>query len=651
MTVFKHLDITISGLKQHYSNGDFTPTQLIEHLHKKYSEVTDNPIWISLLTLEQLSPYLHFLDDKSPDSLPLFGIPFAIKDNIDLEKIPTTAACPDFSYTPDNSAFVVQQLINAGAIPIGKTNLDQFATGLVGVRSPWGAVKNALNEKLISGGSSSGSAVAVSKQWVTFSLGTDTAGSGRVPASLNNIVGLKPTKGLLSTQGVVPACRSLDAVSIFSLTVDDANTVFNIAAQFNEQDSYSRKNVFNNGKHYYRTRETLFKNKSLSKQTNDKPKTDSKTKASDKQHSALNTDIKIGIPKSHQLNYFNNDESSEIFYQSLQKIQQLDATLVEIDFEPFLEAAKLLYEGPWVAERYLATLPLIEDSPNSLLPVIRTIIENGKKFSALDSFSFQYRLQAFKQQADKILSAVDMIVTPTTGTTYTIEDVAKDPIQLNSNMGYYTNFMNLLDCAAIVVPTGFYKDGVGFGVTLFHSAFSDKRLLSLASEIQNMLALPLGDNPLPAVASNEALPAINANTLGKIPSKTINVVVCGAHLKGLPLNWQLTDRGATLLEKTQSSPDYKLYALAGGPPFRPGMMRVDRDGESIDVEVWQVPVENFGSFVAEIPPPLGIGKVQLIDRRWESGFICEAHGIIGAKDITALKSWKKYMSEKNGPIR
>ncbi|MGH1470636.1 MAG: allophanate hydrolase [Cellvibrionaceae bacterium] len=618
MTVFNDLDITISGLKQHYLKGDFTPTQLIEHLHKKYSEVTDNPIWISLLNLEQLSPYLHFLDDKSPDSLPLFGIPFAIKDNIDLKNIPTTAACPDFSYTPDNSAFVVQQLINAGAIPIGKTNLDQFATGLVGVRSPWGPVKNALNDNIISGGSSSGSAVAVSKQWVTFSLGTDTAGSGRVPASLNNIVGLKPTKGLLSTQGVVPACRSLDAVSIFSLTVDDANTVFNIAAQFDETDEYARKNTFNNGKFYYRTREIL--------QNHSSPK------------------LRIGVPKQNQFNFFNNTESTQIFKRSLDNIQQLNSTLIEIDFEPFIEAAKLLYEGPWVAERYLATLPLIEDSPNALLPVIRTIIENGKTFSALETFSFQYRLQALKQQADKILASVDMIITPTAGTFYSIDEVNKDPIQLNSNMGYYTNFMNLLDCSAVVVPASFYQNGIGFGVTLFHSAFADKRLLSLASEIQNAFTLPLGDSSLVTAT-------INQNNIGKTPSRTINVVVCGAHLKNLPLNWQLTERGATLLEKTQSSPDYKLYALAGGPPFRPGMMRVDDGGESIEVEVWQVPIENFGSFVAEIPPPLGIGKVQLIDRRWESGFICEAHGINGAKDITELKSWKKYISEKTAPIK
>ncbi len=460
--------------------------------------------------------------------------------------------------------------------------------------------------------------MAVSKQWVTFSLGTDTAGSGRVPASLNNIVGLKPTKGLLSTQGVVPACRSLDAVSIFSLTVDDANTVFNIAAQFDETDEYARKNTFNNGKFYYRTREIL--------QNHSSPK------------------LRIGVPKQNQFNFFNNTESTQIFKRSLDNIQQLNSTLIEIDFEPFIEAAKLLYEGPWVAERYLATLPLIEDSPNALLPVIRTIIENGKTFSALETFSFQYRLQALKQQADKILASVDMIITPTAGTFYSIDEVNKDPIQLNSNMGYYTNFMNLLDCSAVVVPASFYQNGIGFGVTLFHSAFADKRLLSLASEIQNAFTLPLGDSSLVTAT-------INQNNIGKTPSRTINVVVCGAHLKNLPLNWQLTERGATLLEKTQSSPDYKLYALAGGPPFRPGMMRVDDGGESIEVEVWQVPIENFGSFVAEIPPPLGIGKVQLIDRRWESGFICEAHGINGAKDITELKSWKKYISEKTAPIK
>jgi len=353
------------------------------------------------------------------------------------------------------------------------------------------------------------------------------------------------------------------------------------------------------------------------------------------------------VPKENQLNYFGDTESPTLFRQSIKKIQQLETSIVEIDFEPFLEAAKLLYEGPWVAERYLATQPLLEASPESLLPVIRTIVEKGKDFSALDAFSFQYRLQSFKQQADKILSSVDMIITPTAGSTYTIEEVINDPIQLNSNMGYYTNFMNLLDCAAVAIPAGFYNNGVGFGVTLFHSAFSDKRLLSLASEIQNALALPLGDES----SKTASQIAINRNMLSKLPAKNIHVVVCGAHLKGLPLNWQLLERGATLVEKTFSSPDYKLYALAGGPPFRPGMMRVETNGESIEVEVWSIPSENFGTFVAEIPPPLGIGKVQLIDHRWESGFICEAHGIVGAKDITKLKSWKKYMSEKTIPIK
>lgn len=597
------VDMTLSGLRNHYQRDDFSPEQLVQSIHKTCGEQQENPVWIRLLSLEEVGPYLGQLLQNDPSTLPLYGVPFAIKDNIDLAGIPTTAACPDFAYVPKQSAFVMQQLIDAGAIPIGKTNMDQFATGLVGTRSPYGACHNALNSDYVSGGSSSGSAVAVANHWVSFSLGTDTAGSGRVPAAFNNIVGLKPSRGLLSARGVVPACRSLDCVSIFALSVADANAVFDVAAQFDSGDSYARKNCYGNGRRYF---------------------------APPQQPPV------IGIPRPQQQSFFGNDEASKLFDAAVTAAKESGATIVPINFEPFIEAAKLLYEGPWVAERYLATKAVFETSPQSLLPVIATIIGHGNSASATDAFAAQYRLQVFKQQADAELDKVDAIMTPTAGTTYKIHEVERDPIQLNSNLGYYTNFMNLLDCTSVAVPTGFYANGVGFGTTFFHRAFKDKQLLSIAALVEQYLQLPQG---VRQTRSN-----IAETTCGLAARSFVDVVVCGAHLEGLPLNWQLTERGATLVEKTQSSLHYKLYALPDGPPFRPAMVRTTEGGAAIEVEVWRVPVENFGSFVADIPAPLGIGKVELADGRWESGFICEALGIDGAIDVTEFGGWRNYLA-------
>ncbi|GAB1256106.1 allophanate hydrolase [Aurantivibrio plasticivorans] len=602
------LNITLDGLRAHYDRGDFTPRELIEFLCDTMNSEVDNPVWITQLDAAQLEPYLvalEAMDKAQRNALPLWGVPFAIKDNIDLAGVPTTAACADFTYTPKESAFVVDALIRAGAIPLGKTNMDQFATGLVGVRSPepWGPCKNALNNTVISGGSSSGSAVAVAKGWVSFSLGTDTAGSGRVPAALNNIVGLKPSCGLLSNRGVVPACKSIDSVSIFALTASDANQVFDVASRFDETEPYARKNSYANGSRYF---------------------------------NANVPRLQIGVPQADQLEFFGNSEAETLFHKSCEALQALGHDMVAIDFSPFIQAAKLLYEGPWVTERYLALQPLIDESPDKLLPVIRQIVEPGGTRTATEAFSAQYQLETFARLAALELDKVDAVVTPTIGTHYSIADVLADPIQLNSNLGYYTNFMNLLDYAAVAVPTGQYENNVGFGITFFHQAMSDKRLLSLAAQVQHQLALPLGATGL-ALSSN--------NNVG-VPQDRVNVVVCGAHLSGLPLNWQLLERGGYLVEVTQSAEAYRLFALPGGPPFRPGMSRDDESGQTIEVEVWSLPLSAFGSFVSEIPAPLGIGKVQLVDGRWEPGFICEAYGLDGAEDITSLGGWRNYIASR-----
>ncbi len=594
------LNMTIPAIKQAYQNGEITPQALIEQLLAYSEDYDDHNIWISRLRIEQIQPYLDKLADYSVDELPLYGIPFAIKDNIDLAGVATTAACADFSYVPDEHAHVVAKLIEAGAIPLGKTNLDQFATGLVGVRSPepWGACKNSINPEYISGGSSSGSAVAVALGLVSFSLGTDTAGSGRVPAAFNNLIGLKPSKGLLSTRGVVPACRSLDCVTIFTRTTDDANSVFEVAADFDPNDAYARPNRDTNKRNYGNIEQPTFR---------------------------------FATPQQDQLNFFGNKEVEAGFKQAIETLKALGGTHETIDFSPFLTAARLLYDGPWVAERRVATAGV---APKSMLPVIANILETQKDALADDLFKAQYKLQACYQQVQPVLADFDFILTPTAGTIYTIEQVQADPIQLNSNLGYYTNFMNLLDCSAIAVPAGFTPDSLPFGVTLFSRAFSDTRLLSFANLFQQTLKLALG-------ASDHELPESHQKNSGVMD--TVEVVVCGAHLDGLPLNWQLTERGGKLVRKTHSSANYRLYALAGGPPYRPGMIRDEQNGQQIEVEVWSLPTATLGSFVAGIPAPLGLGKVELEDKRWYVGFICESYGLEAATDITHKGGWRNHI--------
>jgi allophanate hydrolase len=439
------MNLSIPHLQAQYREGNLTPTQLVKQLDAEICEVNSYNIWIRRLSLDEMLVYANNLQGKDPASLPLYGIPFAIKDNIDLAGIPTTAACPDFAFTPEKSATVVQKLIDAGAIPVGKTNLDQFATGLVGTRSPFGACKNSINPAYISGGSSAGSAVSVALNMASFSLGTDTAGSGRVPAALNNLVGVKPSLGLLSTSGVLPACRTLDCVSIFAKNVLDAEAVIQIAQGFDVDDAYSRQtpNV----------------------------------------EVAIGNSFVFGVPKPSQLAFFGNAESAQLFQQAIEKLEKVGGKSLEIDFAPFIEAAQLLYEGPWVAERYAAIKDFFDAKPEAIFPTTYKIISNAAKFSATDTFNAMYKLKALQRKASKAWETIDVLVTPTAGTIYTIAEVKADPVQTNTNLGYYTNFMNLLDMAAIAVPTGFYGNGIGFGITLSAPAFSDDALLNLAKKL------------------------------------------------------------------------------------------------------------------------------------------------------------------------
>lgn len=609
------INLTISALRKVYATGDITPAQVINEIILLNQNYEDRNIWIYQLSNEELSPYLESLENKSFDTHPLWGVPFAIKDNIDLAGIPTTAACTDFSYIPEKSATVVRQLIEAGAIPIGKTNLDQFATGLNGTRSPYGACQNAFNPEYISGGSSAGSAVAVALGLASFSLGTDTAGSGRVPACFNNLIGLKPSRGLLSNTGVVRACRSLDCVSIFSLNTDDANTVLSIAEGEDETDEYSRKNPFSNQKRHYGL-------------LNDGEVIIDEAKSR----------LTIGVLPEDQLEFF-GDTTYALAYQetiqNLSSIEALDIEFVEVDYAPFLSTAKLLYEGPWVSERYLGTLPLSEENPEAMLDVIREIIEPGGKLLATDTFVAQYQLAALKKQCLAQLNELDCLLAPTTSKHFTIDEIQQNPIVANSQLGHYTNFVNLLDLCAIAVPTAFTDKGLPFGITLIADHFQDRKLLSIANTLQQHLNLPLGKTGFELEASE--------NTTQTTIGKQIEVVVCGAHLEGLPLNWQLTERGGQLLEKTFTADGYRLYVLAGGPPYRPGLVYGGAKGAKIEVEVWSLPMAEFGSFVAGIPAPLGIGKVTLQDGRQLCSFICESHGIMDATEITAFGGWRPYL--------
>jgi allophanate hydrolase len=592
--------LDIETLSAAYREGRITPVRLIEALLARLDAEPGQAVWIYRLPAEEVLRYARALEQRSPAELPLYGIPFAIKDNIDLAGTSTTAACPAYAYRPEQSAFAVRKLIEAGAIPIGKTNLDQFATGLTGTRSPYGACPNAFDPDYISGGSSSGSAVAVAKGWVSFALGTDTAGSGRVPAAFNNLVGLKPTPGLISTSGVVPACRSLDCVSIFALTAGDARRVLRVAAAFDPADPYARCDG---------TARPEFAER-----------------------------FRFGVPRPDQLEFFGDKDAEGLFGAAAERLEILGGQRIEIDFAPFLEVARLLYEGPWVAERYLAIRDLLDRDPDAVYPVTRSIIERGKRYSASETFAAFYRLLALKRAAEHAWTQADLVLTPTAGTIYRIAEVEADPVRLNSHLGYYTNFMNLLGLAAVAVPGGFNPGGLPFGVTLFAPAGSDHALLNLAERLHYAAELTMG-------ATGRPLPAPSTQTQVE-PEKPghVRIAVCGAHLSGLPLNGQLTRLGGGLVKVTRTAPSYRLYALPDGK--RPGLLR-QAPGAAIEVEVWELPMAEFGGFVAEIRAPLGIGWLELQDGERVQGFLCEAYAAKDALDITGYGGWKSYLNVRD----
>ena len=528
----------------------------------------------------------------------LAGLAFAVKDNMDVAGMPTTAACPGFAFTPAQHAVVVQKLLDAGATLVGKTNLDQFACGLNGTRSPYGAVPNAFNPAYVSGGSSSGSAYVVATGQVDFALGTDTAGSGRVPAGLNNIVGLKPSKGLISTRGVLPAAQSVDCVSIFSRTPDVAAKVLEVLAGYDTEDAYSRR-------------------------------VDLKTEA-------WSASFQFGVPSS--LNFFGDALAEAAFATSIEQLKAIGGTPVSIDYTPLAAAADLLYNSAMVAERYAAIKPFFDAHEEDVMEPVRSIIAKGRNYSAADLYAAQTQLHRYGHQAAAMWDDIDLLLVPTAPTHYTIADMQADPVALNRNLGEYTNFVNLLDYAAIAVPSSIRADGLPFGVTLIGPCGSDWQLAELGQRLHHSTGLKQGNTGLnlPVAQSICAQAAIKKEAL-------MPIAVVGAHLTGMPLNAQLTERGATLAQTGTTASHYRLYALPNTTPPKPGLKRVAADGAAIVIEVWDMPTSQVGSFLELIPAPLGLGQIELADGNWVTGFVCEGYALDAALDVTEHGGWRAYI--------
>jgi allophanate hydrolase len=522
--------------------------------------------------------------------------------------MPTTAACPAFAHDAVETATAVKRLLDAGAILIGKTNMDQFATGLVGTRSPYGICSSVFDSEYISGGSSAGSAVAVARGLVSFSLGTDTAGSGRVPAAFNQLVGLKPTRGWISTHGLLPACRTLDCVSIFAETCADAARVFQVARGFDAADAYSRVPTPGQGAAPWSVANAA-------------------------------SPFRFGVPGAESMEFFGDQAAGEKFDAAVDALAALGGEPVRFDYEPFRKTASLLYSGPWVAERLAALKDFVQEHLEDMEPTVGAIISGASRYSAVEAFDAYYALEDLRRKAANVMERVDFLLLPTAPTHYTIAEVQNSPVELNSNLGFYTNFVNLLDLAAIAVPAGFKPNGLPFGVSLIGKAFTDDGLLQVADRLHRSAAITLGGSGRKLAAA----PAISASSA---PHGCILMAVVGAHLTGQPLNWQMTQRKARLLRATRTNGDYRLYAVPNTTPPKPGLVyEPGFGGQGIEVEVWAMPEDTVGSFLNAIPPPLSLGTLRLADGSTVKGFLCEPSGVAGAQEITHLGGWRKYIQE------
>ncbi len=594
---------TVLAIVAAHRDGTATPEATMARCYARIRAHNDPAVFITLRAEAEAVAEARALAAAGKKDLSLYGVPVAVKDNIDVAGMATTAACPAFSYMPAHDATAVARLRAAGAIIIGKTNLDQFATGLVGVRSPYGVPRNTFDGELIPGGSSSGSAVAVAAGLVPLALGTDTAGSGRVPAGFNNIVGLKPSLGLISTHGLVPACRTLDCISIFALTVDDAWAALEVVGGPDRADSYSRNRLIG-------------------------------------RPGAMPQGLKIGVPIAGQRLFFGDKEYEAGYNGAIERLAKLGCEIVEVDIEPLYETARLLYEGPWVAERTITAQKLLASDPDAIHPVTRSITLDGLRPTAIDAFAAFYKLERLRRVADYIFAhQIDALALPTAPTTYTVKQVLADPIHLNSRLGTYTNFVNLLDLCGLALPASMTGKGLPFGITLLAPGDEDARLAEIGRVFHADTKLPLGalKIPQPALAP---MPVSAAD--GEIA-----VAVVGAHLSGLPLNGELRSLGARLLESIKTAPDYKLYALNGAVPPKPGLLRVEPGkGVGVEVEVWALPSEAFGKFIDGVAAPLSIGTVKLASGASVKGFLMEAVAVNGARDISQFGGWRAFLAQE-----
>jgi allophanate hydrolase len=585
----------LASLRAAYASGSTTPEEVAVEAMRRAEDARYPHVWIESLDPARVLAIARAL--PAAPTLPLYGVPFAIKDNIDLAGIATTVGCPAFAYIPTDSATIVERLIAAGAIPIGKTNLDQFATGLGGTRSPYGAPECVFHHEFISGGSSSGSAVAVAAGMVSFSLGTDTAGSGRVPAAFNNIVGHKPTKGLCSCRGVFPACRSLDCPSIFALSCHDVAAVLDVLSGWDKADPFSRP------------------------------------APAPAERGTFPERFKFGVLRGSQRQFFGDAAAAALYEQSVARLASCGGEPVEFDYSPFASAAALLYSGPWVGERRWAVGNFFDTHGSSMHPVVRQVISQAGKYDVVAAFEAQYRLAGFAQATRETWEKVDLLLLPTTGTIYRRDELLDDPIQLNANLGWYTNFVNLLDLSALALPAGFRDNGLPFGTTLIAPAFYDAALLSLGARYHLALGGMAGVTPV-KIAEQPLPPA---------PPQGVLLAVVGAHLRGQPLNGQLTSRGGRFVKAAKTAPGYRLYALPNTTPAKPGLVRAPGfEGPGIELEIWSLTEAAFGNFVEEVPGPMVIGSVELEDGSIVKSFLCEPYALEGAEEVTSYGGWLAY---------
>ena len=586
------LSLGSRSLRDHYAAGLLSPVEVVDEVYARIAARGDDHVWISLVPHDVARAAAAALDPADLTRLPLYGLPFAVKDNIDVAGMETTAGCPEFATVAVSDAALVARLVAAGAVLVGKTNLDQFATGLNGTRSPYGVPGSARDPRLIAGGSSSGSGVAVGAGLVTFAVGTDTAGSGRVPAALNGVVGMKPSVGLVSSTGIVPACASLDCASVFALDVADGAAVLAVMAGPDRGDPWSRRLPV--------------------------PPPSPPTVAT--------AGLRLGVPDV--VDGWGSRGECEVWERLLADLGEAGVELVPVPMTPFFEAGDQLYRGVWLAERLEGLETFLRSHPTAVLPVIREVLAAGGAVRGVDTFAALTDMQRLRRVTHDLLAPVDALLTPTVTETFTVQEMLADPIALNTRLGRFTTFTNLLDLCGVAVPAGTGRVGAPFGVTVQHVAGRDAHVAAVAAVVERVVAGVPVDPPAPE-------------------DGCLDLAVVGAHLAGMPLHADLLARGAALVQRTVTAPTYRLFALRDTVPAKPGLRRVAAGGAAIEVEVYRMPIREIGAFLVTVTAPLGLGQVTLADGREVHGFVCEPFALDGADDITGTGGWRAYQAQQS----